>query len=317
MFGSERFPNSATIVAAAVLLLLPFVTSVTLSSQIAIFGIGALSVTFLLGSVGLLSFGQGLYFGIGAYMAGLLLRDAEFSLLPTLALATLVGFVVSAALAWLIVRREGVYFVMLTLAFAHMGFFAMLAMKNISGGENGLSGLPRSFSVAGLPIATPAAFYAVSAVGFVIAFLVVQRLNASPFGSLLRAIRENPRRCETMGYNVRTFRVAAFALAGAIAALGGAFHAAYLGFVPPTDIELEMSQRLLVMSIVGGVQSPVGALIGSAFYTLASEIFSELWARWMALIAILFIAIVLYLPGGLWGIGAYLKAFMKDKEADG
>ena len=317
MFGSERFPNSATLVVAAVLLLLPFVTSVTLSSQIAIFGIGALSATFLLGSVGLLSFGQGLYFGIGAYIAGLLLRDAGYSLLPAIALATLVGLIVSAALAWLIVRREGVYFVMLTLAFAHMGFFAMLAMKNITGGENGLSGLPRSFTIMGLPIATPAAFYVVSATGFFLAFLAIQRLNASPLGSLLRAIRENPRRCETMGYNVRTYRVAAFAVAGAIAALGGALHAAYLGFVPPTDIELDMSQRLLVMSIVGGVQSPAGALIGSAFYTLASEIFSELWARWMALIAILLIAIVLYLPGGLWGIGAYLKAFTKGKEADG
>lgn len=315
MFGAERFPNRATAIVVAILVALPFVASVTLASQVAIFAAGALSATFLLGSVGLLSFGQGLYFGLGAYLAGLLLRDAGLGLGATMMLATLAGTALAAVLGALIVRREGVYFVMLTLAFAHMGFFAMLAMKDITGGENGLSGLPRTFSLLGFNIASPLSFYVVSALAFLAAFLVIQRLNASSFGSVLTAIRENPRRCEAMGYDVRLYRVAAFAVAGGVAGLGGALHAAYLGFVPPTDIELDMSQRLLVMSIVGGAQSPAGALVGAAFYTLASELLSELWARWLALIALLLIAIVLYLPGGLWGLGARLSSFGKREKA--
>lgn len=312
MFAAERFPNLATVLVVAVLLALPFVASVTLASQIAIFAAATLSSTFLLGSVGLLSFGQGLYFGVGAYVAGLLLRDVGLGLGPTLAAASFAGAVLAGALGALIVRREGVYFVMLTLAFAHMGYFAMLSMKDVTGGENGLSGLPRSFTLFGAAIASPLAFYAVAAAMFLIAFLAIQRVSASPFGSVLTAIRENPRRCEAMGYNVKLYRVAAVTVAGAVAGLAGALHAAFLGFVPPNDIELEMSQRILVMSIIGGVQSPGGALIGAAFYTLVSEMLSELWARWMALIALLLIAIVLYLPGGLWSLGARLSGRRGD-----
>ncbi len=303
MFAGETFPNRATLIAVVLLAATPFVAPLTLASQVAIFATGTLSVTMLLGSAGLLSFGQGLYFGLGAYLAGLLLRDAGLSLAPTLVVAALASATLAAALGAMTVRREGVYFVMLTLAFAHMGYFAMLSMKDVSGGENGLSGLPRAFTLFGLPIASPLSFYLLTAGAFLVAFLLVQRVNASPFGSVLTAIRENPRRTEAMGYDVKLYKIALLAFAGAIAGLAGALHAAYLGFVPPNDIELEMSQRLLVMSIIGGVQSPAGALVGAGFYTLVSELLSDLWARWLALIAALLIAIVLYLPGGLWSIG--------------
>ena len=307
MFASETFPNRATLIAVVILAALPFLVPVTLASQIAIFATATLSVTMLLGSAGLLSFGQGLYFGLGSYLAGLLMRDAGLALLPTIMVATLAGAALAAILGALTVRREGGYFVMLTLAFAPMGYFAMLSVKDYTGGETGLSGLPRSFTLLGATISSPTSFYLLTSLSFLIAFLAVQRVNASAMGSVLTAIRENPRRTEAMGYDVKLYKVALLAFAGAVAGLAGSLHAAYLGFVPPTNIELEMSQRLLVMSIIGGVQSPAGALVGATFYTLASELLSELWARWLALIAALLIAIVLYLPGGLWSVGTLLK----------
>jgi branched-chain amino acid transport system permease protein len=313
---AERFPNLTTVIVVAILAIMPALVATTLASQVAIFATATLSVTLLLGSAGLLSFGQGLYLGVGAYLAGILLRDAGLGLLPTLILATLAGTALAGLLGILIVRRQGVYFVMLTLAFAQMGYFAMLSMKGITGGENGLSGLPRSFGLLGLPIASPLSFYLLCAGGFLLAFLAVQRLNASPFGSVLTAIRENEGRSEAMGYDVRRYKVAVFAVAGGIAGLSGALHAAFLGFVPPNDIELEISQRILVMAIIGGVGSPAGALVGSIFYTLVSEALSELWARWMALISLLLIAIVLYLPGGLWSIGRRVAERFGGKAAD-
>ncbi len=215
------------------------------------------------------------------------------------------------------VRRHGVYFVMLTLAFAQMGYFAMLSMKEITGGENGLSGLPRSFSLLGLPIGSASSFYALTAGAFLLAFLAVQRLNASPFGSVLTAIRDNEGRSEALGYDVRRYKIAVVAVAGGIAGLSGALHAAFLGFVPPSDIELEISQRILVMAIIGGVGSPAGALVGAAFYTLVSEVLSELWARWLGLIALLLIAIVLFLPGGLWSIGRRLTTAFAGRQSGG
>lgn len=308
----RRFPDLTTAIVVAMLVVLPVLVPTTLASQVAIFATATLSVTLLLGSVGLLSFGQGLYLGVGAYAAGILLRDAGLGLGPTLVAATAAGALLAGILGALIVRRQGVYFVMLTLAFAQMGYFAMLAWKDVTGGENGFSGLPRTFSLFGLPIATALSFYGLAAGAFGLAFLAVQRLNASPFGTVLAAIRENEGRTEALGYDVKLYKIATLAVAGAIAGLSGALHAAFLGFVPPNDIELEISQRILVMAIIGGVGSPAGALVGAGFYTLVSEVLSELWARWLALIALLLVAIVLYLPGGLWSIGARLARRRAD-----
>lgn len=316
MSATERFPNATTAIVVVIMVAMPLVIPTTLASQVAIFATATLSATLLLGSVGLMSFGQGLYLGVGAYLSGLLLRDWGVGLVPTLALATLAGATIAALLGSLIVRRQGIYFVMLTLAFAQMGYFAMLSMKRITGGENGLADLPRRFVFLGQSIGSAFSFYLLAAGAFLVTFLAVQRLNASPFGSVLTAIRENEARCEAMGYDVRRYKIAVFALAGGIAGLAGALHAAFLGFVPPNDIELEISQRIIVMSIIGGVNSPAGALIGSGFYTLASEALSELWARWMALIALLLIAIVLYLPGGLWSIGRRLADWSIGRQQD-
>jgi branched-chain amino acid transport system permease protein len=307
-----RFPDATTAIVAAALALLPILVPSTLASQVAIFATATLSVTLLLGSIGLLSFGQGLYLGVGSYVTGILLRDVGLGLGPSLVVATGAGAVLAALLGALIVRRQGVYFVMLTLAFAQMGYFAMLAWKDVTGGENGFSGLPRTFSLFGLPIASAISFYLLSASAFLVAFLAVQRINASPFGTVMTAIRENEVRSEAMGYDVKLYKIVVVAIAGGIAGLSGALQAAFLGFVPPNNIELEISQRILVMAIIGGVGSPAGALVGSGFYTLVSELLSELWARWLGLIALLLIAIVLYLPGGLWSIGARVAGRRTD-----
>ena len=315
MGALERFPNLATAIVLATLLVLPLMVPATLASQIAIFATGALSVALLLGAVGLLSFGQGLYLGVGAYVCGILVRDTGMGLIPALAMAALSGAALAGLLGSVIVRRHGVYFVMLTLAFGQMGYFAVLAFKSVTGGENGLSGLPRQFDLLGLSIADPLAMYGFMAGAFFLVFLLVQRVIASPFGSVLAAIRENEPRSEALGYPVARYKTAAVALAGGIAGLAGGLHVIFLGFVPPSDIELEMSQRLLVIALIGGIGSPGGALIGSAFYTIVSEALSEIWPRWMALIALLLIGLVLFLPGGLWSAGRRISALFERKIA--
>jgi branched-chain amino acid transport system permease protein len=315
--SDRRFPDLTTLLVVAAIVVMPICVPMTLASQIVIFATATLSVTLLLGSAGLLSFGQGLYLGVGSYAAGIMLRDLGFGLLPAVVLATLAGTLIAGLLAIVIVRRRGIYFVMLTLAFAQMGYFAMLAAKDVTGGENGMTGLPRSFDIAGITIVSPLSLYILTSIGFLLAFLGVQRLNASPFGSVLTAIRENETRSEALGYDVRLFKIAIFAVAGGIAGLAGAMHVVFLGFVPPNDIEPEISQRILIMAIIGGVGSPAGALVGTIFYTIVSEALSALWARWMALIALALISIVLFLPGGLWSIGERLSILRKGSKADG
>lgn len=299
---TKRFPDLATGATAAALVLMPLLLpSVTLATEIVVFAAGALSALLLLGSVGLLSFGQGLYFGIGAYATGLMLRDAGFGLAASVLGAALLATLVAIPVGWVIVRRRGVYFVMLTFAFAQTGFFVMHALGRLTGGENGLGNVPRTNFVAGNLQANALALYAVLAAIFFAVFLLVQRVNASPFGSVLSAIRLNEDRAEALGYNVRAYKIAAFALAGGIAGLAGAMNTLFLGFVPPSAIDLEMSERLLVMSLIGGVSSPAGALLGAGFYLLLADLIGHVWSRWLMIVAVLLILIVLYLKNGLLG----------------
>lgn len=311
-----RFPDLASMGLALAVLALPFaLPTVTLASEALVFATGTLSCALLLGGAGLLSFGQGLFLGAGAYASGLLLRDAGFGTVAAVALATLGAAALAGLVGFISVRRRGVYFVMLTLAFAQMGYFAVLAASRMTGGENGLTGVPRPPLPGGVALDTPGAVYAVLAALCLAAFFLAQRALASPFGSVLAAIRENEARAEALGYDVRAFKVAAFALAGGIAGLAGAMHTLFLGFVPPNTVQLEMSERLVVMAIIGGAGSPAGAFVGALFYVVAAELLTELWPRWLILIALLLIAIVLFLPRGIWGTALHLLARRRDAAA--
>lgn len=302
------FPDLTTAGIAATLVLLPFVLpTVTLASEVVVFSVAALSCVFLLGMVGLLSFGQGLFFGIGAYTSAVLLKEHALATLPAVLVAAFASAACSALLAMLATRQRGIYLVMLTLAFAQMGYFAMLALNNITGGENGLTGVPRPPLLGGIGVLSgPEAIYVFLALLAFAAYLLTQRLGASPFGSVLRAIRQNETRAEALGYNVRGFKIAAFAFAGLLAGLAGAMHTVFLGFAPPNVIELGMSERLLIMAIIGGTGAPGAAFLGAGFYVLMSDWLSTLWPRWLMLIGLLLIGIVLFVRGGLWGGAAEL-----------
>jgi branched-chain amino acid transport system permease protein len=315
---TNRFPNKATISIGIILVVLPVVLpSLTLASEIVILATGALSCTLLLGSVGLLSFGQGLYFGLGAYISAILMRDFSSAALLAAFAALIAGGAVAALTGLVIVRRHGVYFVMLTLAFAQMGFFLALALPNLTGGENGFGNVPRSMIAFGqLPLSDPILLYSFLAVLAFAAFAFVQRIISSPFGSVLQAIRKNESRSEALGYNVRRFKLIAFVMAGAIAALAGAMNTVLLNFVPLSAVDVETSERLLIASLIGGVGSPLGALIGASVLSAMSDFLSPIWPRWSIIVAVLLILTVLYLRDGLLGLGTVLRRGWKRDAAN-
>ena len=264
------------------------------------FAVATLSCVFLLGQVGLLSFGQGLFFGIGAYVSAVLLKEHEVGTLPAIAAGAVVACLGAALLGLLAVRRQGVYFVMLTLAFAQMGYFAMLALRNVTGGENGLTGVPRPPLIAGFgALVGSGAVYALLATLAFIAFLFVQRVADSPFGSVLRAIRQNEARAEALGYDVRRFKTAAFALA---------CWRAWVACTPFSSFsrrhhQLEMSERRDRRSSRRGACC---AFVGAGFYVVMADVLSALWPL-ADLIGFLLIAIVLFLRGGLWAASSRLR----------
>ncbi|TCT09660.1 branched-chain amino acid ABC transporter permease [Paralcaligenes ureilyticus] len=305
---TPRFIGPMLWVAVAVVVMPLVLQSTSLATEVLVFALGALSVTFLAGQIGLLSFGQGLFFGIGAYGSGMLAKLLSVGTSGSLLVGMLVAAAVGCVVGFMITHRKGVSFVMLTLAFAQMGFFIMTMFSSVTGGENGLLDIPRTPLLGGLfPLHDGYTIYVFIAFVYLIALMAVWRVVHSPAGSVLAGIRENESRIQALGYNARRYKAFAFAFAGAIAGLAGSLHTTFLGFVPPNVIQLEMSQQLLVMAIIGGTGSPFGALLGSMFYVVLSNVIASFWPRWMIIIALLLVTVVLFLRGGLLEIGQTIQ----------
>lgn len=292
--------------APLLLLLLPFILpSYSQANEVLIFAIAVLGCNLLLGYTGLLSFGQGIFFGMGAYAAGYAGTHWGAGLFSMLLIGALVGTAAAVLVGFFSIRQRGVYFVMLTLAFAQLFYFLAYSFRDITGGDNGMTDIPRPplslFGVVDISLSQSSSFYVFSAVLFLLAFFALQRIIGSPFGSTLVAIRENEIRAAAVGYNVRGFKLAAFAFSGLLTGLAGALYAPFLGIATLTTIDVTMSQTILIMTLIGGGGSLAGSLVGALFYVVLSSWLSTIWPRWPMLIGFLLVFISMSTPGGLWG----------------
>jgi branched-chain amino acid transport system permease protein len=272
-----------------------------LETQILTFGLLAVGFNLLLGEMGFLSFGQATFNGVGAYAAARLLLDAHAAL-PLALLGALAAGAVSAALVGaLAIGGRGVYGVMLTFAFNEMAYYLAFQWRDVTGGDNGLRGIPRP-DLFGLALDDPTRYYYFTAAVVLLAIAAVLRIGASPFGAVLRAIRENEERARAIGFRVRRFKVAAFAISGALSGLAGGLYAELFRFVPLQAIDLDTSTNVVVAALLGGTGSPYGALLGAAIFTVLSNSLSHVWAHWPLLFGLVFCAVVLFLRGGLWSV---------------
>ncbi|SPD67686.1 Branched-chain amino acid inner-membrane translocator (plasmid) [Cupriavidus taiwanensis] len=295
--------------ALGVTLLLPLtMRSGTLATEVLIYAMAAMACNLLLGYTGLLSFGQGIFFGLGSYAVGLALTRASLPVPLALLLAIVIGAAAAALVGWFAIRQRGTYFVMLTLAFAQMFYFLAYTAPGITGGDNGLLDIPRPpLSVAGnalVSLASPWQFYGFVAVLFLAVFLAVLRVTESVLGRTLLAIRDNEERALAVGYNVKAFKLLAFMVSGAVTGLAGALHAMLTGIAPLTNIDYHASEMILVMTVIGGTGNIFASVLGAAFYVLLADWLSTLWPRWLMLLGFLLIAVSLFMQRGLWGLGA-------------
>jgi branched-chain amino acid transport system permease protein len=290
----------------------------TLATLVLVFAIAALGCNLLLDYTGLMSFGQGIFFGFGAYGAALLLLRLDVPLLPAMAAAVVMGASIAAGVGFLAIRRRGVYFVLLTFAFAEMFAFLVYALSGLTGGENGLRGVPRPPVAVGgvtlLPLDDPLAMYAFVGVLFVLTYVFLLRVTGSPFGSTLRAIKDNEDRARAVGYDTDRFKVLAFAISGAVTALAGSLYALLLRSVPDAAMQVGMSQNILIMTIVGGTGSLYGSLFGAFGVTVLSDTLSYVWPRWRIILGLALIALVTYFQGGLWGAAVRLGNWLRRRR---
>ncbi len=291
---------------AAVLVLPLILKSGSLASEVLVYALAALACNVLLGYTGLLSFGQGIFFGVGSYVLGIVLTRTGLPMPLALLIVIVTGGLVAGAVGWLSIRQKGVYFVMLTLALAQMFYFLAYSMPDWTGGDNGLLNIPTPplvvFGHTLLPNHTNWEYYWFVAIIFLIVFYLLQRVVDSIFGRTLLAIRDNPDRATAIGYNITLFKLVAFIVSGATTALAGALYAMATGIAPLTSISFQMSETILIMTVIGGTGSLFASVLGAALYVIASDWLSNLWPRWLLAFGLLLMVISLYMQGGLWGL---------------
>lgn len=272
-----------------------------------VLAMAGLAVNILLGYTGLVSFGHGAWFGMGAYAVGILqLRFFPASSLIPLVAAVILVAIIAVIVGVLVLRRRGVYFSLLTLAFGALCFTVAYRWTALTGGENGLGGIER-FSVLGISLDSSTSFYVfVAVIAFAVtAFLL--RLTQSPFGKVLTAIRENELRCKFIGFDVDSYKLLAFVLSAAITGLAGGLSVLSHRIASAESMSLSFSGELLAIVLIGGMRGFTGPIFGALFYVLFREYLSMYTSNWLLYFGLIFIFFILVTPSGLTGTWSRLK----------
>jgi branched-chain amino acid transport system permease protein len=271
---------------------------VKLLQEILIWGVFAMSLDLLMGYSGMVSFGHSAFFGIGAYVSALVLKETPH-LISALVLPAVVTALAAVAIGFCSIRTSGVYFIMLTLAFSQM-FYAYSFQTAWLGAEDGVFGVPRP-RLLGLDLANPTAFHLYLVVLVSLAVLVLWRVVRSPFGHVLRGIHENEGRMEAVGYAVQRYKLVAFVIAGTIGGIAGSLYTQLNLTISPDAFFWTTSGEALLMVIIGGTGTLWGSLLGAAAFILLQSLVSSYTERWMLILGLTFILFVLFAPGGIVG----------------
>ncbi|HKS84307.1 MAG TPA: branched-chain amino acid ABC transporter ATP-binding protein/permease [Pseudolabrys sp.] len=283
--------------------------SADMADRILIWGIFGFGFDILFGFTGLLSFGQAAFFGSGGFMtAYLLIAGITENAVVALIIGTIFAAVLGVIIGALSLRRSGIYFAMLTLAFGEMFFFLDISpLKTFTGGENGLSGVPATHIGIGswfVELHTPEEMYWVIAILFLIGFWLARRIVHSSFGAVLVSIRENELRARTLGHDVQKYKLAAFVIAAAYGGVAGGLFGLFQGYMPPDGFYLETSGQLVVQTIMGGAGTLIGPTVGALVWIYLRTALQQLplvGSIWKMLLGIIFVLIVTVFRRGICG----------------
>jgi branched-chain amino acid transport system ATP-binding protein len=288
-----------------------------LATEIAIFALVGLGFNLLLGYTGLLSFGHGAFFGLAAYAAALLqIHYLPGHVLVPIVFGTLFAAGIGLIVGFLALRRRGVYFSLLTLAFTALVFSVVFRWTAVTGGENGLRGISRR-ALLGFPIESQLTFYYLTAGIVLLTAWALWRVVHSPLGRVLLAIRDNEWRARFLGYPVQRYKLIAFTLSAAVMGLGGCLFTFLKVFASADQVHVAFSGEIVAMTIVGGMGHFLGPTLGSLFFILFREILSEHTVSWQFWFGLMFMSFILFSPSGLIGLGErLLRPFRRrDEEA--
>jgi branched-chain amino acid transport system permease protein len=267
-----------------------------------ILAVFAMSLNLILGYTGLPSLGHAAYFGVAAYTAGLLALRGITNFWIDFGAGVAAAAATAALFGLLALRTRGAYLLMITLALAQVLWGIAFGWKSLTGGDDGLPGVPRP--AAGLPwsLADGVRFYYFVLVIVVLATAFLWLIVHSPFGRALVGIRENERRMEVLGYNTWAHKYVAFVVAGALAGVAGTVFVTYNGFVNPAYLSVVFSAMALIMVILGGAGTLLGPALGSAVIVFLENLISAHTQRWLLILGLIYVAVTLFAPAGLMGL---------------
>lgn len=298
LFGALALAPAAAIAAGSGYVL-------DLVTRVMIFAIAACAVDLLLGYAGLVTFGQAAFIGLGAYAVGILAKHGINEALVSLPAALAASALFALATGIVCLRTKGVYFIMITLAFGQMAFFTASSLAPY-GGDDGLTIAARNVVAGARLFDRPLAFYYVVLACLLAVFLFCRALVSSRFGRVLRGAKENPVRMTTLGFEVYRFQLALYVIAGMLSGLSGFLLANATEFVSPAYMSWQRSGELIIMTLLGGIGTLYGAIIGAAAFLLLEEWLSTLTEHWKAIFGPLLVLTVVFVRGGLIGVAAAL-----------
>jgi branched-chain amino acid transport system permease protein len=278
----------------------------SLGSRVVVLGLAAMSLNFLLGFTGVLSFGHAAYFGLGVYGVGLTIKYLVPSTLIGMAVGVIAGAIAAALIGLLIVRLRGIYFAMVTIAFGQVFYFIAYRWNSVTGGDDGLSGwhrMPIDMGFTTLDIlGNDKAFYYLVLASFAVAVAIMAALLRSPFGRTLLAIRENERRARFLGIPVDGHIWLSWVISCLFVSLAGTLYALLNNFADPHDLRWDQSGDFVIMAVLGGMRAFWGPLIGAAIFVVLQDYLSSETANWMSFIGLFFVLVVLFFQRGVLGI---------------
>jgi len=281
--------------------------------DIIIFSILAMGYNVLHGYTGIISFGHAMFFGIPAYITAVLLLEVTTIFSVVIGVAVASGVIVAYIVGKLSFHRGGIYFAMLTLAFAQLVYVLVLKFTDVTGGFDGLTGIPfvellGSYEVVGIQDQ----YYLVLAMA-VLSFLSIRQIIRSPFGQTLIAVRENEQRAQAAGYNVRKIKILSLCISAGYSAIAGSLFVLTRGFVSPQSLHFTLSADVIFMALLGGLGTLTGPIIGGFLLIVARDILSGIWDRWPVLLGIMFIILPIYARQGIVGLFRDAKYMMETR----
>jgi branched-chain amino acid transport system permease protein len=307
MMGFSRSQSIALLVMVALIVFSPAVLYPVFLMKVLCFALFACAFNLLIGYVGLLSFGHAAFFGMGSYVTAWTIKHWGISAEVAILLGGVTGAVLGLALGWLAIRRQGIYFAMITLALAQMVYFFCLQAP-FTGGEDGIQQVPRGKLFGVISLDTDMTIYWLVAIIFLAGFLLIHRIVHSPFGQVLKAIRENEPRATSLGYRTDDYKLIAFVLSTFLAGIAGGTKALVFGIATLTDVHYSMSGEVVLMTLLGGLGTIFGPVMGALVVT-AMENYLAQFGAWVTVTqGVIFMLCVLAFRRGIVGeLGGKLK----------